>query len=225
MSTKYAWEEDLEIHSFYWNRFFQTLSEKADDLSGKRILDMGCGTGVVASKFAEGISKNGRLQVPAKVIGVDLDEDTIQEAQRSTKDRGLENIEFNTCDVTSALPFADESFHIVVSTAVLHNFESEIKDGIIKEISRVLKPLGQLLLIDVMFVNDSERHQCSHIDGVRDRIESEVQSLPERVKWRLKEIAIRDDSPFNLVMTERDEYPENVDYVVRLYYNSMAFLI
>lgn len=61
-----------------------------DDLSGKMVLDLFCGTGTISQSIAR---KAG------KVIGIDIVEDAIKSARANTLRNSLENVEFVTGDV------------------------------------------------------------------------------------------------------------------------------
>jgi ubiquinone/menaquinone biosynthesis C-methylase UbiE len=47
-----------------------------------------------------------------------------------------------------ALPFADAQFDAVLSTWMLHHLPSKVRQDGVREISRVLKPGGRLLVVD-----------------------------------------------------------------------------
>lgn len=62
------------------------------DVSGKNILDLGCGCGI----FGIGAS----LLDAGSVMGVDIDEDSIEIARKTSSDFGINNIAFECCDVS-----------------------------------------------------------------------------------------------------------------------------
>lgn len=110
---------------------FQTLEAELPDWRNKSILDAGCGTGAILQ----------RLGNPAKNVGVDL----APEAIAFCRQRGLNNVQQG--DVC-ALPFPDASFDAVISSSVLyHEWVKDIA-GAVREMRRVLRP-GGLLLINV----------------------------------------------------------------------------
>ena len=97
-------------------------------LSGKRLLDYGCGHGMASVVFA----RRG-----ATVTGFDLSGQYIAEARR----RALANEVDATFRVADAeqLPFADGSFDLVWGNAVLHHLDL---DHACVELRRVLRPGG-----------------------------------------------------------------------------------
>ncbi len=78
---------------------------------GMRVLDAGCGEGVLAFLMA---------QKGAHVVGCDISEPNIVECQRLALEQGLHTIEFRVAD-SEHLPFEDDSFDLVVSSHVLEH--------------------------------------------------------------------------------------------------------
>ena len=104
------------------------------------ILDLGCGTGVVARALAsqEGFSGN--------VTGIDYSPELISAAQRLAEDEGLtKEVEFRVGDAQS-LEDGDESYDAVI----LHTVVSHVPDpvAVISETARVLKPGGLVAIFD-----------------------------------------------------------------------------
>jgi SAM-dependent methyltransferase len=98
-----------------------------------RILDVGCGDGVLATRLAfEG----------ARVTGLDASAEMIAAARRRAKAAGVD-IELVEGDASN-LPFPAEPFDLVVSVATL--CFSDDPQGPIREMIRVLKPNGRLIL-------------------------------------------------------------------------------
>lgn len=99
-----------------------------------RILDLGCGTGLLLqsllSKFPE-----------AKLVGIDFSPEMLNVA----KQRLPETIELHLGS-SEDLPFAENSFDLVISTSAFHYFPNP---GLaITEITRVLKTNGNLVITD-----------------------------------------------------------------------------
>jgi SAM-dependent methyltransferase len=98
---------------------------------GDDVLDVACGTGNVALRAAE---------AGARVVGLDLTPELFATGRRLAGEAGVE-VEWVEGDA-EALPFADESFDVVVSTfgcmfAPRHELAAS-------EIGRVLRPGGRL---------------------------------------------------------------------------------
>jgi len=101
------------------------------DLSGKRVLDIGCGIG--------GLDQVLVALGAAHVTAVDVVEPLIALARRRIEDR---RIAFETIEPEAALPFPDASFDVVFTKdAWLHVVD---KRALLREVHRVLKPGGRL---------------------------------------------------------------------------------
>jgi 2-polyprenyl-3-methyl-5-hydroxy-6-metoxy-1,4-benzoquinol methylase len=99
--------------------------------SGQRVLDVGCGTGVVAITAA----RRG-----AKVTGLDLTPELLEQARENSSIAGLP-VDWHEGDAEE-LPFEDASFDVVLSQFG-HIFAPR-PDVAIAEMLRVLKPGGTL---------------------------------------------------------------------------------
>jgi len=105
------------------------------DISGKRILDAGCGEGYLSRKLA---------QLGAKVTGVELSQGMLSFALEEQTKEPL-NITYHHADITS-LPFLpDRSFDVVITNNVIQDVEDY--KGAFREFSRLLQPGGTYLQI------------------------------------------------------------------------------
>lgn len=110
---------------------FDALAEELPDWRKRKILDAGCGTGAILQ----------RLENPERNMGVDR----ALEAVKLCRERGLTNVE--QADVCR-LPFAVDSFDAVICSSVLyHAWVPDVGEAL-RELNRVLRP-GGLLLINV----------------------------------------------------------------------------
>lgn len=96
-----------------------------------RILDLGCGTGIVARVLRE------RLGGGARLTGVDINAPMLAKARSLAPD--IEWVEGNAV----ALPFADRSFEVVLAQQVLQFVPD--RAAAIREIRRVLVPGGRII--------------------------------------------------------------------------------
>ena len=108
------------------------------DAKDKRILDIGCGIGGPSFEMA---TTHG-----AEVVGIDLESPLIERAQQAAAKNGLtDRCSFQTVEV-GPLPFADESFDVVISSGAFTQIAD--KSGILGESLRVLRPGGHLRCYD-----------------------------------------------------------------------------
>jgi SAM-dependent methyltransferase len=100
---------------------------------GKCVLDYGCGSGYGSALIAKGASN---------VIGVDVAQDAVDFAKEHF---ASERLKFLCIDPSLPLPFADETFNVVLSFQVFEHV-TEVATYL-KEVQRVLLPGGILLLV------------------------------------------------------------------------------
>jgi len=126
---------------------------------GQAILDVGCGTGVVARDLVIRVGETGR------VVGIDASTRLIEEALRRLDQKGLKGrVEFQRAD-GAALPFPDGSFDLVVASAVFGHIPNRME--VLEEMVRVARPDGTVLAfdhdIDTIVVNASDRELTRRI--------------------------------------------------------------
>ena len=116
-------------------------------LSGKRILDIGCGTG----DLLRTLCKQGA--VPAECHGVDILPDRIERAREASA-----GIEFHLCDARTT-PFDAGSFDLVFTNMVFSSVLAlTIAREIAGEIRRVLAPEGAVVWHDHRYPNPWNKH-------------------------------------------------------------------
>ena len=103
--------------------------------SGSKILDVGTGTGKQAYAFAE----KGH-----EVVGIDLSEAMLNVAGKKNK---YENVKFTVADAAN-LPFENNSFDVSCASFALHDMLSIIREEALKEMVRVTKPKGMIVIVD-----------------------------------------------------------------------------
>ncbi|WP_332775100.1 bifunctional demethylmenaquinone methyltransferase/2-methoxy-6-polyprenyl-1,4-benzoquinol methylase UbiE [Polaromonas sp.] len=105
---------------------------------GDQVLDIAGGTGDLALAFAPKVGSTGR------VVHTDINEAMLREGRNRLLDAGVA-LPTLVCDA-EYLPFPDASFDVVSVAFGLRNMTH--KDGALKEMNRVLKPGGKLLVLE-----------------------------------------------------------------------------
>jgi ubiquinone/menaquinone biosynthesis C-methylase UbiE len=130
---------DLLARLLGMSRVYDTLIAQANLADGLRVLEIGCGTGNVTVRAK-------RAHAGAELIGSDPDPLALARAQR--KARGMTGIRFERA-YAQQLPFADGEFDRVLSSMMLHHLAGDVKAAATAEIHRVLRPGGELHVVDV----------------------------------------------------------------------------
>lgn len=110
---------------------------------GARVLDVGCGAGVDSIIAGLMVGPNGHID------GVDIVPEIIASAEKNLSLTKLNNVRFHTM-TSEKLPFSDSAFDIIISNGVINLIPD--KETSLKEIFRVLKPEGCLMLADQIAV-------------------------------------------------------------------------
>jgi len=142
-----------------WAELRQTWLDFSGLRSGDRVLDVGCGTGVVTRDLAQRVGHQGH------VVGIDPSTRLIEEAVRRIEKNDLkERIEFRCAD-GAALPFPDGGFDLVVASAVF----GHIPNGpeVLAEMVRVARLAGTVVAfdhdIDTIVINGADRNVTRRI--------------------------------------------------------------
>lgn len=127
-----------------WRGSEHRYREKTVSLAGIRpgdtVLDVGCGTGTLAIAAKRCAGSAGQ------VYGLDASHEMRLRACKKAAAAGTEiDVRLGSAD---AIPFPEETFDVVLSTTVLHCLADHARLLCIREMVRVLKPSGRLLLVD-----------------------------------------------------------------------------
>lgn len=120
----------------------QILLEAAGPLSGKRVLDFGCGPGQTSRIYAE--------QGAARVEGFDISGENIRIAGKNAKRDGLDDRVFFRRLAAEEIDYPDGSFDVVIGKAILHHTDLRKTAA---QLHRVMSPGGVACFLEPLAHN------------------------------------------------------------------------
>jgi len=132
--------------------------KSAAHLTGKsRVLDLGCGPGIVTEAFASDAGE---------VFAFDLTPEMMFQVSQRCEESGLRNVHL-TMGHAEKLPFRDASFDVVVTRLTFHHFPDP--KAVISEINRVIRPDGSIVIADIFSSENPEEAKLHNaLEVLRD---------------------------------------------------------
>lgn len=134
--TKAQAYQQSEVHAR--GNDLKRLDQRLAELKPHSVLDIGCGAGHVSLLAAVHASH---------VVACDLSPQMLEVVAQTAQQRGIKHLTTQQCYAES-LPFASESFSMVVSRYSAHHWQDV--GQALYEVRRVLQPGGHFLLLDIM---------------------------------------------------------------------------
>jgi ubiquinone/menaquinone biosynthesis C-methylase UbiE len=120
---------------------------------GESVLDIGCGTGTLAIAAKRRVGSGS-------VRGIDASAEMIARAKHKAA-RDNVDVAFDVARAES-LPFSDRQFDVVLSTVMLHHLRRAVREQCVREVRRVLKSGGRLLVVDFGVKGAGHRGPLAH---------------------------------------------------------------
>ena len=136
-------------------RFREKLLAPAALKTGEDVLDVGCGTGSLAIVAKRIVGANG------SVMGIDPSEEMIARARRKGTKGGVA-IRFDVGRAES-MGMPDNTFDVVLSTVMMHHIPRAARPDAVREMRRVLKPGGRVLIVDFGDTRARRRSFAGHL--------------------------------------------------------------
>jgi ubiquinone/menaquinone biosynthesis C-methylase UbiE len=157
----------------------RVLVDQAALQPGHRVLDIGCGTGTLAVLIK-------REHPDVAIIGIDPDPKALARARRKAARAGV-SIQFDQ-GFGDELPYADASFDRVISSFMFHHLPAEEKLNTLRAIHRVLKPAGQIHMVDFERSESGAHGFLARLfhanERMKDNSENRVLSLMSQAGFR-----------------------------------------
>ena len=137
VATRYDLMNDLMSVGMHraWKAYTVMVANVGE---GSRVLDIAGGTGDLALAFSKKVGTSGQ------VVHTDINEAMLRTGRERLLDAGV-SLPTMVCDAEK-LPFPDDHFDVVTVAFGLRNMTH--KDLALKEMNRVLKPRGKLLVLE-----------------------------------------------------------------------------
>jgi len=134
--NRWAARYDRSVAQVWFHENHRLIVQAVDPPAEARILDVGCGTGQLAARLAQRVQSGS-------VLGVDPAEEMIRVARRQHRRKCLRF----AVGSSDAIPADADAFDVVVSTISFHHWARPVES--LREIARVLRPGGRLLILDL----------------------------------------------------------------------------
>ena len=138
MNEKYKKEDYVIGYDLEWRKghIYSLVFKENKDLMKGKILYLGCNNGTsicILSQYCD------------ELIGLDINKDALEEAKRLIEKEKILNIKLVNANICS-MPFEDNSFDGIYALQILEHIYPDDMDKALKEIKRVLKPNGIVIV-------------------------------------------------------------------------------
>jgi ubiquinone/menaquinone biosynthesis C-methylase UbiE len=153
-------------------RFKSAVVERAGLAHCKRVVELGCGSGLTCELIKQRFSD-------CEVVGVDPDRTILEMARRRLGKSGVGGAEL-ICARAEATGLAPASVDVVLSILTFHHLPPQAKEAAAAEAARLLRPGGVLFVVDLKPLLPiarqlNERERASSAYGLRT-------NTPERLR-------------------------------------------
>ncbi len=161
------------------------------------ILDVGCGGGKTVNKLAQ-------LTPHGKVFGVDVSSDMVKYSRKINKKLIIQNRVQIVEGSVEKLRFPDSYFDLVTAIETYYFWPSFC--NALHEIKRVLKPSGQLLLVNEMIkdgayeVENAKQIEQTHVHLISLK---EMRNIMLSTNFADVQVFIKPESPWNVILAHK----------------------
>ncbi|MFA6339098.1 MAG: methyltransferase domain-containing protein [Candidatus Paceibacterota bacterium] len=180
MLSNNFWKKYFEVYDYLnelmpYQEVLSSIIEKLEVKSGDKIFDAGSGTGNLAHKLH---------QLGAEVVGLDNSEVGVQIHKKKIPEANV-----FIGDLTKPLPFKDLQFDKVCSNNTIYTLPKSARSFLFKELNRVLKPGGIIVVSNIKEGFNPTYIYISHINREIE-INGIIKSIIKVVKMSIPTIKI-----------------------------------
>lgn len=121
--------------SYSYNIEWKCIQNMLPELSGKSVLDLGCGTGIFTFLLER--------QNPEKIVGIDLSDEMLKIAEKKAKER-KSKAEFLLGDAAKAFDYVQAEYDFIFSSTTTHYIDN--LEMLFSNINKCLKAGGTCIL-------------------------------------------------------------------------------
>ncbi len=176
--------------------FKRALIKQANIGQGQRVLDLGCGTATLTILVKQ-------AHPEAEVVGLDGDERVLEIGRAKAAKAGADiKLDYG---MAFQLPYPDASFDRALSSLVFHHLIREDKQRALSEVFRVLRPGGELHIVDFGKPHHAFAHVISwfvrRLERAADNIEGLLPEMMRRAGFEQVEEPARFTTVFGTLST------------------------
>lgn len=214
--------QDVIHHNYMFHREIANAVriELTGRLTGKplKLLDLGCGDGSMTLNL---VPKSNILSY----LGCDLSSPALDIARKEAAHLGI-NAKFLCDDMLNVVQELDsESIDLVLSSYAIHHLNAQKKQQLLQEISRVLTPKGQFVLIDIFREASEDRaaYIRNYMAQLRETWVNLSSDAQELIINHASEFDFPEHASFYQLECERQSLPKNKQLAKHTWHEAWVF--
>ncbi len=171
--------EKFAVYHMSKSEYTDYLVEKVETKGREHALEVAAGTCICGRALAPFVGD---------ITCLDLTEEMLSQGRRLAEESNIKNIYFKTGNAEE-LPYEAETFDLVITRLSFHHFTHPEK--IFKEMQRVLKKCGKLIIWDMEAAEENLRKINDKIEKMRDPSHTKILSREELEKMFQKDFILQ----------------------------------